>query len=155
MNSRLYRSRTDKVLGGVCGGLGRYLGIDPIVIRIIFILLTIGPTNIGVLLYILLWILLPVEGAAESAAGSTGDRLAEGVRGMGNDLRQAAQTPNARAGLWFGIGLIVVGGFLLLERLSEYYNLYWFAWLNTGNLWAILLIVVGIAFLMRGLRRGE
>jgi phage shock protein PspC (stress-responsive transcriptional regulator) len=154
MEKRLYRSRTNKVVGGVCGGLGRYLGVDPIVIRIIFILLAIGQ-GFGVLLYILLWILLPEEGAVESAAGSAGDKIAEGVRGVGEDIRQAAQTPNPQAGIWFGVGLIVIGGFLLVEKISEYFNLNWLAWVNTGNLWPVLLIVIGVAFLMRGMRRGE
>jgi phage shock protein C len=154
MDRRLYRSRTNKVLGGVCGGLGRYLGVDPVIVRIIFILLSLGH-SIGVVLYILMWILMPEEGAAESAAGNAGDRIAEGVRSVGDDIRRAAQSPNPQAGIWFGVGLIVIGGFLLLEKISEYFNLAWLAWVNTGNLWAVLLIVIGIAFLMRGLRRGE
>jgi phage shock protein C len=155
MAQRLYRSSHNKVLGGVCGGIGDYLGIDPVVIRIIFILLSIGGQNLGVILYILLWILLPVEGAAESAGSTAGGRLAEGVRGVGDDIRKAAQTPNPRAGIWFGVGLIIVGAFLMLETFAREFGIYWLNWLNSGNLWALLLVVIGVAFLMRGLNRGE
>lgn len=57
---RLYRSRTDRQLTGVCGGLGAYLGIDPTLIRIAFVLLTLfgGP---GLLLYIILALIVPEE----------------------------------------------------------------------------------------------
>jgi phage shock protein C len=150
---RLTRTRSNKVLGGVCGGLGQYLGIDPVVIRIIFILLSIGH-SLGVILYILLWVLLPEEGGAERPSATTGDRLSEGIRGMGDDIRQAAQTPHPGAALWFGVGLIIIGGFLLAETLVRELGIYWLSWINTGNLWALLLIVIGIAFLMRGLNRG-
>lgn len=154
MTQRLCRTRTNKILGGVCGGLGQYLGIDPVIIRIIFILLSLGH-SLGVGLYILLWILLPEEGAAESTAASAGDKFAEGIRGVGEDIRKAAQAPNPKAGYWFGIGLILIGLFLLAEKISQAFGIYWLTWVNTGNLWAVLLIVIGVAFLMRGFRRGE
>ena len=57
---RLYRSRKDKIIAGICGGVGQYLNVDPIIIRLIFIilLLTIGS---GILIYIIAWILIPLE----------------------------------------------------------------------------------------------
>lgn len=56
---RLYRSENDKILGGVCGGLAAYLRIDPVVVRIIFALITFGGFGSGFLLYIILWIVVP------------------------------------------------------------------------------------------------
>lgn len=57
---RLYRSRTDRQLTGVCGGLGAYLGIDSTLIRIAFVILALfgGP---GLLLYIILALVVPDE----------------------------------------------------------------------------------------------
>lgn len=57
---KLYRSRNDKIIAGICGGIGKYLDIDPIIIRLIFIilLLTIGS---GILIYLIAWILIPLE----------------------------------------------------------------------------------------------
>lgn len=57
---RLYRSRKDKILAGICGGVGKYLDIDPIIIRLIFIvlLLTVGS---GILIYLIAWIIIPLE----------------------------------------------------------------------------------------------
>ncbi len=55
MEKRLYRSTTDKYIGGVCGGLGEYFGIDPAIIRIIALLL-IFAHGIGVIAYLVMWI---------------------------------------------------------------------------------------------------
>lgn len=55
---RLYRDETDKILGGVCGGLASYLRIDPTIVRLVFALITFG-AGTGILLYILLWVILP------------------------------------------------------------------------------------------------
>jgi phage shock protein PspC (stress-responsive transcriptional regulator) len=55
---RLYRDDNDKILGGVCGGLGSYLRIDPTIVRLVFALLSFG-AGTGILIYILLWIILP------------------------------------------------------------------------------------------------
>ena len=57
---KIYRSRKDKVLIGVCGGLGDYFGIDPVLIRIIFILLSFV-NGIGFLLYLISAVVIPLE----------------------------------------------------------------------------------------------
>lgn len=58
VNKRLYRSKKDRVIAGVCGGLGEYLDIDPVWIRIIMVILAFG-SGIGIILYALMWILVP------------------------------------------------------------------------------------------------
>lgn len=57
---RLYRSSTDKQIAGVCGGLGKYLDIDPTIIRLAFVALLIVGGQ-GLLLYIILAIVIPEE----------------------------------------------------------------------------------------------
>jgi phage shock protein PspC (stress-responsive transcriptional regulator) len=57
---RLYRDANDKILGGVCSGIAAYLNVDPTVVRLIFAIITFGGFGLGFLLYILLWIILPV-----------------------------------------------------------------------------------------------
>lgn len=59
-NKRLYRSRTDKQIAGVAGGLGDYFNVDPTLVRVLFIILTLlgGP---GILIYIVLWLVMPEE----------------------------------------------------------------------------------------------
>ena len=52
---RLYRSRKNKVLTGVCGGIGDYFGIDPVIVRLVFIF-----TGVGLLAYIVWAIIIPI-----------------------------------------------------------------------------------------------
>ena len=55
--------RTDRMLGGVCGGFARYLGIDPVVARVLFVLLTFVTGGALVIGYLIFWILMPEEPA--------------------------------------------------------------------------------------------
>ncbi len=63
MEKRLYRSRKESMIGGVCGGLGEYLGIDPTLVRILFVLAVM--TGMTLLVYPLLWIVIPQQPAEE------------------------------------------------------------------------------------------
>ena len=55
---RLYRSGKDRILGGVCGGLAEYFGVDPVLIRFIWIVAVLG-WGFGILAYIIAWIIIP------------------------------------------------------------------------------------------------
>lgn len=58
MESKLYLSDTNKKIGGVCGGIGEYFGVDPTLIRLIWILL-IFLAGTGVIAYFIAWIIIP------------------------------------------------------------------------------------------------
>jgi phage shock protein C len=59
---RLYRSRNERILGGVCGGMGKYFNVDPVIARLIWaVLFFFG--GIGLLAYIIAWIIVPEEPA--------------------------------------------------------------------------------------------
>src|SRR5262245_44827421 len=58
MEPRLRRSRNEVIIAGVCGGLAEYFGVDPVIVRLIFVLVTLT-TGIGVLLYPVLWLVMP------------------------------------------------------------------------------------------------
>ena len=57
---RLYRSRKDRILGGVCGGMGNYFNLDPVLVRVIWAVLFFA-AGVGSLAYILAWIIVPEE----------------------------------------------------------------------------------------------
>ena len=57
---KLYRTQTDKMVGGVCSGLARYLNTDVTVIRLIFVLMALFGFH-GILVYLVLWLLMPAE----------------------------------------------------------------------------------------------
>lgn len=65
--SRLYRSRAEKKLFGVCGGIGLYLNTDPTLVRILFILAALASAGLIILLYVILALVVPVEPGAASA----------------------------------------------------------------------------------------
>jgi phage shock protein C len=59
-NHKLYRSKSDKMLAGVCGGLGEYFAVDPTVVRLLFVLLALLGGH-GVLIYLIMLIIVPVQ----------------------------------------------------------------------------------------------
>lgn len=60
---RVYRSKTDRVIGGVCSGIGKYLGMDPVLLRVIWaVAFFVG--GAGLLAYIIAWIIIPEEPVA-------------------------------------------------------------------------------------------
>jgi phage shock protein C len=59
-SKRLYRSKNEKMIAGVCGGLASYFSLDPTIVRLIFILLLFAPPS-GILIYLILWLITPLE----------------------------------------------------------------------------------------------
>jgi phage shock protein PspC (stress-responsive transcriptional regulator) len=58
---RLYRSKKDRILGGVCAGLGEHLDVDPTVIRLIWAVVSVLSVGTGIIIYILAWIIIPED----------------------------------------------------------------------------------------------
>ena len=149
MNRKLYRSRSDAMISGVCGGLGKYLEIDSTLVRLFFVLLALS-NGLGVLIYMLLWIIVPHEDYTRDAtlgdrARAAAQEIADHARTMGDDIRQAVHQPNPKTGLYIGVALILVGFFALLDNL----HLPWLAWLDYRVIWPVLLVVAGLALLLR------
>jgi phage shock protein C len=129
---RLYRSRDDSVIAGVCGGLGEYLGIDSVLIRIAFVLL-IFAGGLGILAYILGWIFIPEAPAEGEVAGATAP-VSTFDRAVGPERRSGAVV----------LGLLFVGlGILFLLDVA------WPDFLSWEYAWPIALIAVGVAIVLR------
>jgi len=58
---RLYRSRTNKKIAGVCGGIAEYFDIDPTVVRVIFVILLLPGGLPGIVPYLILWAVIPTQ----------------------------------------------------------------------------------------------
>lgn len=58
MDKRLHRSSTDRKIAGVCGGIAEYLGWDPTLVRLLWIVLTLAGGS-GILIYLILWVVMP------------------------------------------------------------------------------------------------
>jgi len=72
---RLYRDGDNKVLGGVCSGLGAYFNIDPVIFRIVFALLAIGGFGTGILVYFILWVATPEANTVAEKLEMRGERV--------------------------------------------------------------------------------
>jgi phage shock protein C len=64
---RLYRSKNNRILGGVCAGLGEHLDVDPTVIRLIWAVVTLLSFGTGIIIYILAWIIIPEDDTGGAA----------------------------------------------------------------------------------------
>jgi len=85
VKGRLYRDGSDKFLGGVCAGIANYMNVDPAIVRLLFAIITFGGFGMGILIYVALWIILPVRDL-DSYVGkrlfrNPDDRVISGVAG--------------------------------------------------------------------------
>ncbi len=147
MEHRLYRSRSDRMISGVCGGLGEYLGLDSTWIRLAFLAFSLAG-GAGFLVYILMLIVVPENPTQLPATGVSlvvsdqqpGQEALPGDAGPG--LPDANRTRNVMV---FG-GIVVVAGVILLLR-NLGFGL--FDWFDGDLLWPILLIAGGGLLLWR------
>lgn len=70
---KLFRSKKNRIIAGVCGGIGEYADIDPVIVRILFVLLSFGGGS-GTLLYIILLIIMPEQGEEEEVKKSEAEK---------------------------------------------------------------------------------
>lgn len=128
---RLTRSLIDRVFGGVCGGLGAYIGINPWWVRLAFIALTIFTIGTGLLLYLTLWLAVPEQ--------TLGD-----LQGMsGNTPRRTS--PETL--------VLIGGGIILVGLLVLAFNLGLLSNTNGGALLPFAIILLGLTLLAQQLRR--
>lgn len=151
---RLYRSQQDRVIGGVCGGLGAYFGQDPLLFRLLFVLLTLA-TGTGIAIYLLLWLILPTAQQAFAEQEQVLRQNIEEIRRQARDLGQqvrgtfTSRTATTRNDALILMGIILVGlGLMLLFR-----NLGLLAWMRF--LWPLALIALGVAILWNNQKGGS
>ena len=147
MNKRLYRSRTDTVIGGVAAGLATYLNADPALIRIAWAILIVVTGGAALIVYIVCWIAVPEEPEAADVEPATDPVTGEVVAPAAQALQPAAKTSSGTAGVVFGIGLVVVGvWFLLRDSLPD---------IDWSLIWPLVLVGVGALILVTSMRRRE
>ncbi len=132
---RMRRSNSDKMIAGVCGGLGVYFNIDSTLLRLVFVLLLFAQ-GVGAILYLVLWIVLP--------SGEVMDGSSEKLLSIVDQSRQAPHTSGDQIALIIGGTLVVFGGIFLLEEMSPvlFYTIRHF-------FWPAILILGGLALVLR------
>ena len=147
-NSNLNRSQSDSVIAGVCGGLGEYLNVDPILFRVLFVLgFIVGGS--GLLVYIILWIAIPLEIQPINMNNNYNDKT------MNDEKNNTEQKPNPDfdpqkpqkndGNLWGGLILITLGGIFLIDRFVPR--------IDFGDLWPLILIVVGVILISKAYQK--
>jgi phage shock protein C len=152
VNRRLYRSRSDSMIGGVAAGLAAYLNADPALVRIVWAILVVVTGGAALVVYIVAWIVVPEEplGPVESIAPTTDPVTGEVVTPASEPVSAAAPTHSGtggQAGVVIGIGLVVIGlWFLLREYLPE---------IDWALIWPLVLVGIGALVLVTSMRRRE
>jgi phage shock protein C len=153
--SRLFRSSTDRMIAGVCGGLAKYFSVDATIVRLVFLLLFFLGGS-GFLLYLILWIIVPdekhLDATSQETVQANTQEVAQTAKQFGQTVGQAmgsssgdvAQSAARNGPLIFAIILIGLGIWFLLQNLLH---------IDLGQFWPVILIVIGLALLVPALRR--
>lgn len=123
VDRRLYRSSDERIIAGVCGGLGDYFAIDPIWFRIGFVVLALGGGS-GILIYLMMWLLIPPAPTGYTAPTNG----------------RASVTGTALVGVVF----MIVGSIALVNTIAPWMGQY---------VWPIVFLLGGLALVMGGLNR--
>ena len=166
MDKRLFRNEYEKVVGGVCSGIAEYMEVDVTIIRLLFVLSTIFLVGTGVLVYIVMWIVVPVNNDPAKRFAKFNDYN----KGFGNPFEpksgplgwtsptmnadpfktgrdDAAFRPikksNETGKTVAGLVLLVMGIYFLMNE----FDIIPF-WFNVSKMWPLVFVAVGVSFIL-------
>jgi len=149
MEKKLYRNESDKVLGGVASGLADYLNLDVTVVRIGFLLLFFFGGS-GLLIYVIMWIVVPVKKKYDPLAT---DYRVYDDRGYQKPVSEVYQTPRESSGngrFWVGLFLVLLGLYFLFYEFN--FIPYW---ISMEKLWPLIFIIPGIIILSNSGKKAD
>ncbi len=148
---KLYRSRKQRVLAGVCGGIAEYFNVDPVLVRIVAVLLFFGG-GASLIAYIIGIFIIPEapyeaeERAGDDPAGNQQEKDHASLKAV---EKQSSSTPLAA-----GIIMIVLGVIFLSRNLPFFNQYYWWFWRYGWDFfWPGALIAMGLLIIVNGSRR--
>ncbi len=134
MSKRLYRSNNNKMLGGVCGGIAEYFDLDPVLVRLFFVI-TLFAGGTGLLAYIVAVIIIP-----ERPRNKVNDMDFQSQKDQ-KDETDVEETNNQKKQLVLGAILIFAGIAFLFRR--------YFYWFSFSYMWPVVLIIIGCFIIFR------
>ncbi len=132
MSVSITRPKRERVIAGVAAGIARWLNIDPTLIRILFIVLALAK-GIGILLYIILWLLMPEEDLQSTGQVNVNVNFSKETKSEESKKKEATVRINVPSDLTYrdrhphwidGLILVLVGVWLLIHNLSPFFNQY-------------------------------
>ena len=145
---RLHKSRNDKMISGVAGGMAEYFDIDPVFVRLGWVLSVFVTGGISILVYLVMVFVVPKRAYAPSASGDVtqDDGVSVGEYAVeSDDTNHPRRERNRR---WLGIGLVIAGVAILLNNM----NILGLRSIEWGILAAIAVIALGAVLLFMSLR---
>jgi len=141
---RLYRSCKNRMLGGVCGGLGEYFNIDPVFIRIGLVLFALA-YGIGVLFYLIAWAIIPEDPACQNPKCCPPQDTEETEKAVPHNKTERIEKDRSR--IIVGSILLVAGIIFLLQNIlkTELWH----------NFWPVIIIAIGLGIILKSINRGE
>ena len=137
----LYRSNTDRIIGGVAGGLGEYFYTDPLIFRLLFVIFTFAG-GAGFFLYLLGWIFIPdrqsIRGTFEESVKANAEEIAHQFED---------RLEHGGGSVVFGVILIVLGILFLFVTFGL------FSLSLLVKLWPLFLILIGVQVFLNSIRR--
>ncbi len=168
MEKKLYRNEFDKVIAGVSSGTADYMEVDVTIIRLLFVLSTIFLFGTGILVYLVMWIVVPVNNDPSSRFTKFDDYFKKQNNPAGfNSSTFTTPPPQGSTTDWTrpdefkplskrndtgrtvgGLFLLVIGLYFLMNE----FNIipYWF---RLGKLWPLIFVAVGVSFIMKAKRK--
>lgn len=148
---RLVKSRTNRMVDGVLGGIGEYLQVDPVLVRIIFLLFafltTFGP---AIIIYIIAMFIIPSSDKSTDSYKSNEEK-APFSQEWSSSVRNHSASPAKNGSLLFGFILIILGILFLLNNFLDY-NVFYYIRRFGEYFWPLLIVGIGLWLLFRGRR---
>lgn len=130
MERKLYRSSQNKVIAGVCGGIGEYFSVDPVMIRLIAVVFTLMGGS-GLIAYIIAALIIPSRNTSVSTETYEGESP------------ESFEKSNKNTALVLGLILIASGGFIIFRHFVH--------WIPSGLVLAAVLVIIGVFLIFKRL----
>ena len=155
---QLTRSARNRMVAGVAGGLAEYLGIDPVLVRLAFVAVTLA-TGVGIVFYLAAWLIIPPEkeasvdqppSAPEPSAPEPPETPVQPSATEQDPSAPPPAAPETGAPTEEGSRRRTVAGLVLIGLGVAFFADQFIPWLNWGTLWPLVLVAVGVLLLVRG-----
>jgi len=149
MDKKLYRSRKDQIIGGVCGGIAEYFGIDSTLVRLAFVLFALIE-GAGIIAYIIAWIIIPERPEGTQKSEKEVYDVEIDKEDEEGEYKASAQEPEEekkskeQRKRILGLILVALGIFFIIDNWLP--GFYW------RRFWPVILIVLGVVLIYREVR---